>query len=261
MEPYHAANPYQLLPIPTEYQYPPTIINGKTYLSIYTYLTTYGLVREDTTLGLVYFKYNSPYEDTTEQILYDYNWQMGDTIKRVHQTDSYLHVITAIDSTLINSLNYKVWYLTSISNNPVSSDYYIIEGIGTNWGPLFSVYPKTFEWYSKLVCFSNSSGTPIVNPAIAGYFDNATSCLLSTQNMYAKNKTVSIYPNPVHSTLSIDYGTLTGCRVCIMDITGRTLISQAADNKTSVDMSKLQTGIYIYSVCTDAVEIAHGEDY
>ena len=58
------------------------------------------------------------------------------------------------------------------------------------------------------------------------------------------NKTISIYPNPVHTTLNV--ATVTEVDAEIKDIRGRSIIS--AKNVSNIDVSDLAPGVYFISL-------------
>ncbi len=227
-----------------------TIINAKKYL-----LLDGVFVREDTLLKRVYVI--PPAGETqdfslTERILYDYNWQVGDTVRYDYPFKHFKYTITSIDSTQINSKWYKIWhFVNAMSNdtfvNTTTTAYYsIVEGIGSLNHPWFPVYPYTFEGYYTLSCFSENNISPEVNPAVGG-FNNTTSCTLLTKYITHHNSDITAYPNPANSTLQFS-GNIAGVnRIFITDITGRVLIYLNTTTGTCIDVSKLVPGVYFYS--------------
>ncbi len=171
-------------------------------------------IREDTLAGKVYCITDSswfPY-DSSEMVLYDYNLHVGDTVKRPLQNNTIIHVVSSVDSVMIEGLWYKVWHLESIA---LGVEYDVIEGIGSDHNPFFPVWPTEFENTDKLLCFSNKGISPIVSPPVAGYFDNVNSCLLAVPNIKNRVDAASVVPNPItpESKLvfpsEIDAGTIT----------------------------------------------------
>ncbi len=211
------------------------------------------LIREDTIAAKVYVRilpnYGGSGIDSTEQVLYDYNWQVGDTVIR-NVREYYKHVITRIDSTMINSNWHKVWHFQEVTIS--SKDFDVIEGLGCTDDPIFPLFPMNFESASKILCFSNNSTIPFISPSVGGYFDNVTSCSLSLSEI--KQREVAIYPNPVngYSKLllpdNITCGTLS-----VHNTLGQTILNTPFEHKSQLligDQIKVP-GMYYYRV-TDA---------
>jgi len=207
-----------------------------------------GLVREDTVAHKVFFKGTYIGMDTNLVVLYDYNWHIGDTVAH----NSYVHIIDSSDNRLINGLSHKVWHFQPIAG-PASMPYYVIEGVGSTAGPLFPILPDNFEQYFKLVCFSNQSTTPLVNPVV-GYFDNATSCALSVDNAMGKLPQVQIVPNPINKSSSkivfgkrIELGEIT-----IYNTIGQKVISATIHNINDFPLTNIHPpGLYYYDIIAD----------
>lgn len=216
------------------------------------------LIREDTSASKVYVTILGGGCDSTEHVLYDYDWQVGDTIIR-DVREHYVHVISAIDSTLANSIWHKVWHFQAISASSGSSsigtkNFDVIEGIGCTDDPIFSLFPMNFEAASKLYCFSDQFGTPSVNPKVSGYFDNGSSCTLGA-NQFTKKKEALIIPNPVGQTSKIilPSNILSGALAVINDV-GQTVFMLSFQNKEEISIGdKIKVpGMYYYRV-TDII--------
>jgi hypothetical protein len=65
--------------------------------------------------------------------------------------------------------------------------------------------------------------------------------------------TVSVYPNPAHTSLKVDMGDFSGLvKLTIVDLNGRIIQSlQSEDALTEVNVSDLEDGIYFLSVETE----------
>jgi hypothetical protein len=75
---------------------------------------------------------------------------------------------------------------------------------------------------------------------------------LSTGISTAVFNDVKIYPNPVTTELTIDFGELLISRIDIVDILGRIVMSDiSAENRKPVDVSALQSGIYFVRIVCD----------
>lgn len=240
--------------------------NGETIINAKKYLLLDGVfVREDTLLKRVYVI--PPAGETqdfslTERILYDYNWQVGDTVRYDYPFKHFKYTITSIDSTQINSKWYKIWHFENamsndtFQNTTTTASYNIVEGIGSLNHPWFPVYPYTFEGYYTLSCFSENNISPEVNPAIGG-FNNTTSCTLRTNVLSMRNKQIQVFPNPVNTILYFSGAQLNETKIVVTDIPGRKLISSTLQ-KNSIDVSSLQAGMYFYHLLYGEIQISQG---
>lgn len=180
-----------------------TILNNKVYQKLFVpyvqsnssancggFSTGYkGAIREDVTLKKVYFM--APF-DTTEQLLYDFNMQVGDTVK------GYLHnvfseVVLAIDTVLVGNTHRKIWLINNCYN--IS----IIEGIGSTYG-LIEKSPACMTDLPdfSLHCFQSSSQQK--------YPANAIGCqiITNTDELSAKVNFIEVYPNPSSGRIKIN---------------------------------------------------------
>jgi len=231
-----------------------TLIYGTNY-KILDHDWTTVFIREDTVVRKVFtINSSTPDTDTTEQLLYDYTLNLGDTFRTHHS----VHFVSAIDSVLINSIWHKTWHLHGFSTDITGSflnDYDVIEGIGCVNDPCFPIWPFTFETETDLSCFSNRGTTPPLSHMVGPYFNNITSCSftfgLSIYNVAAITNAAQLYPNPIDNTSKIvfPYSISSGDLVIINDI-GQAVINMPIQNKEEVligDKIKVP-GIYYYRV-------------
>jgi hypothetical protein len=209
-------------------------------------------IREDTILSKVYVRMLiSSGADTTEQVLYDYNLHVGDTIIRKSVGDSFVHIISHVDSVLINTNWHKTWHFQLLSATTGSKSFDVIEGIGCTDDPLFPLHPMNFESISKLLCFHNASSSPIVSPAVSGYFDNNISCRLQTDQIVQKENHAIIIPNPIDNSARIVLpSTISSGNLIITNTIGQTIISTSFQNKNELPIGDKikQRGIYFFRV-------------
>jgi hypothetical protein len=145
-----------------------------------------GSIRQDTTLRKVFIISQA---DSTEQILYDFNLQINDTIKGFLSWGS---TISNVDSVLINSTYRKRWEW-----HGVNGIGHYIEGIGSTLGLLENIDMLTDAPITTLTCFTQNS--------IILYFDstflfNSCDIIDAVNNPSDKNTYVNISPNPFHSS-------------------------------------------------------------
>ena len=206
---------------------------------------TTAYIREDTSEKKIYARIN-PSVDTSEHMLYDYTLVVGDTFFTYHPTDTYRHIVTAVDTLLINSIAHRRWYFTHL--DPISLDYEVVEGVGCMRDPLtpyFPVSPFGVGWYLK--CFRNAhTGLSSNNPS--WYTAN---CTLGIDDPGSSSDKISIYPNPARHEVNLALPSALATSVTVYDITGRTVvrvIPQPGQQKLTVNTSAWTNGIYLVRV-------------
>lgn len=238
------------------------VINGR----LYGWLGS-SFVREDTVARIVYIKYNNDMAttvDTSDQVLYNYNWHIGDTVK-YHQVSYSPTVswVTSVDSTQINGLWYKVWHFAGYDSGSsmLPFTYHVIEGIGCTNGFDYAVNPYgSFEFSHQLICFSNKGNTdslsyPVPSWGLAGTinFNNASSCAIHPVDVInlPNNSPASLFPNPINgnSLITFPYTIKSGTMMVINEM-GQMVVNIPIYNKDEVLIgnSIRVPGIYYYRV-------------
>lgn len=224
------------------------------------YKLNHVLVREDTVSNRIYTReqVSTPYVDTFEQVLYDFNLKVGDTIELWKQkSDTNRHFVAKVDSVVINGVYHKLWQYDPLPNNPVGQySYIVIEGIGSMGGPLYPLNPVGFEQHYRLVCFTKNGSLVTVpdNDSIpcpyGGNYLSLSTCLLDVEDNVAAKKSVVISPHPANasSVITLPY-TLQKGELIIYNTLGQ-IIRQVLINKTSkVILGQLPgAGMYYYRV-------------
>jgi hypothetical protein len=223
--------------------------------SIYTTLGYNGAVRQDTANKIVYIV---PPSSTTEQVLYDFNLQVGDTVRGYfYPTVSGNHeVVQSIDSVLVGGNYRKRWNI----NQPYQVAF--IEGVGSTYGLIETLPGGNVTDLPSIVvtCFSQDNMTL--------YPNNAGSCNLITSVDSPENAAgkLKIYPNPFSSETTfytdkfLSNATLTiynpqGQIVKQIDnITGRTISLQRDNLSSGFYFVRLLEGNKI--IATDKIIIA-----
>ncbi|WP_161499336.1 T9SS type A sorting domain-containing protein [Flavipsychrobacter stenotrophus] len=260
-----------------------TIINGKTYQPIKNTIvgTTYGCtyspyaapsyyIREDTTTGIVYCISN-PTVDTSENILYNYNLSLGDTIHYSNPLAARADSVVLFDSTKINGVYHKVWGIRIVRDYSGTSStltfgpehYTVVEGVGSvlnYWQPFCYLSGGEPDW---LQCFYHKGiAVPISSHFIASgngsveVFLPSDSILITTgdcrrltiDDEYSNAQQITIFPNPV--TESLNFGSKKNTEkvtIHISDLTGRTVYYQKELNLNgeSINTTDWSNGIYL----------------
>ncbi len=156
----------------------------------------FGAIRQNTALKTVYITtVNTP----QDQLLYDFNLNVGDTIPMGYIWNIGGYTITKIDSVLLAGLYHKR-LIFHPGGHVLDSGYSaLIEGIGCVDGFIYQIF-SSFENASQLKCLSNNSvpiyslgfGTAVCNPLNVGI-----------KSLYNNTNTISLAPNPASNNITI----------------------------------------------------------
>lgn len=216
-----------------------------------------GLIRNDKLNKKVFFVRFYEYKDSTENLLFDFGLNVGDRYPRNFQNSTSAtpesdSVVVKID-TLLDPYGIKRAVYILDTNNMGTSP--IIQGIGCIQGLLINTLYLPFEHsYDEMTCihFGNGKSLSFFAPQIPNM--DSTSCnmfqYLSVENNKSKN--ISISPNPVTSTFTINIpdeeATFT-----ILNTLGQIQKTQIVGEGTiwKLDASLLENGIYFITILTD----------
>lgn len=190
-----------------------------------------GAIRQDIPNKKVYYLMPNTSIDT---LLYDFDLAVGDTVPISYVFEFPDLVVEEIDSILIGSNYHKIYSIHGIGDK-------LIEGIGSTAGLIETMF--VFEVYHLLRCFSLSSGYQHV-------FPGAQNCDIITDIAEIKKIDISIYPNPGNSQFTLQSPEKI-TSLSIYDITGREIKAgtlSVAEGQTTLDVSHLQQGVYVFIV-------------
>lgn len=249
----------QVVDIQTKYIFGDTIFGMNTYHKIYKYgyisstncpsqgnfyYNIYnGAFRQDTLLKKVYFY---PPMGSNEELLYDFNLNIGDTLPisyNMGQQDTVFN----IDSVIVGNSYRKRFILKSINNTfpQPETSYAIIEGVGSTFG-LLSTMDISNESGSVLNCYGNSGQ----------YYPTNSNCLFSVNVSEIKNQpfNITIAPNPVHfETIFTTNKLLTNATLAIYNSLGQKV--KQIDNLCGQTMifrrDNLASGLYYFQITED----------
>jgi hypothetical protein len=240
-----------------------TVIDGMNYFKL-----SYGdYYRDDTVNNKVFTRKAT---DTADRLLYDYNWQVNDTVIWYNSFSTIPDTawVHNIDSTMINGNWYKVWHFwcnlgIHIHSNPIY--FNVIEGVGcTNFfSPVHG-----FDQANQLQCFSNNGVQPALSTLIPSYgpdysptmyFNNTDHCpALGVGIGPIKAKDVIVSPNPVNERTRIVFPyTIKSGTLVVTNVVGQVVLRFELEDANEVAIgSKLpENGIYFYRV-TDLEQAA-----
>jgi hypothetical protein len=216
--------------------------------------THYCFIREDTVKRKIWIRGTFDFDTMSrELLLMDYNLKVGDSISHFYYRDSFICVVNSIDSVLINSVWHKVWEMKYVHGNVLFEvgGYYVIEGIGSDGGPLYPLDPLEFENYWVLYCFSNNNSHPLVSPSQGRYgFNNTSSCHLQVENLSSKHAQIYIVPNPANNTSKIVFPlAIQSGAIRIYNAFGQLVRQESFSNHSQYFIGFLgASGLYYYQV-------------
>jgi len=206
-----------------------------------------GCIRQDTSLRQVYFIWRN---DTVEKLLYDFNWEPGDTVTGC--LVSYWNcisvlTISAIDSIIIDSSYRKRWHVVDHLLTNVAT---FIEGIGSAQGLLESICPMIDGPIPSLMCFQQNGQSVYPNP------NAQCNTIVSVQEHEILNNEAGIFlsPNPFDTELDFHFSTElnTTAHLVIFNSMGAVVLDKTMrlENQT-FNLSTLPHGIYLVSINSD----------
>jgi len=228
-----------------------TVINSQTYHKLTTpfvqatitggctqqnFAGYQGAFRQDIAGRKVYFV---PPTLSTEQLLFDFTMEIGDTVKGyLAAFNSPADTVVETDSVLIGA-DYRKRWLT----NPCY-DIYLIEGIGSTFG-LLKPSPgcATDMDYYSLTCFSQDGQTLYPEPSVE------CQLITSINNIDPISDAVQIYPNPSNGSITIGFDkpeTIKELR--LTDMTGKIILQKQLNNQPKVNIDKLPGGTYLLTI-------------
>ncbi len=200
----------------------------------WTSLGYLGAIRRDGANRKVYFVL-SP--DTSGQLLYDFNLQVGDAIQGYLGNFAWpADTVREIDSVMVVNSYRKRWRINPCYNID------IIEGIGSTYGLIIPSPGCVTDLPDfTITCFQQNGETL--------YPDTITACgLITAANPPPPGSTdIKIYPNPVTDQLTIECPDPTiKTSICLCDVHGRNVIQEVVTQAvTIINTRHLQAGVYV----------------
>jgi len=194
-----------------------------------------------------------------ESLLYDFNKQIGDTVKHDNYGTFY-SIIENIDSIEIDG-EYRKRYKVYASNNYYfPGQEYWIEGIGSIKNGLLgniTMIPTCCYHYWEHVCFRENEQVKYLNPSFSECFPDY---LLTSINENIEIFEINIYPNPFSNELHIDnIQPDENINVRIVDNLGRILVHKELTTKNNIINVPEISGLLIVIVIDDNYQILKRE--
>jgi hypothetical protein len=231
-----------------------TVANSLSYkkLTSKKYESTYGLMREDTVAGKVWFKslyYNSDSTDTVEVLTYNFSLQKGDTFDtwnvnypgnmKDDMPDSLTIVDTIYYQNGLKHIQFKAAgdvFLGAYTKEPLM----MIEGIGSIYGVLWKMRTAAMPHY-LLCAYKDGVQQPYTNVLYKG---DCSPPKLSVNSITQKTA-IEVYPNPATNMLHIKG--VGNCSIRITTVNGVEVLQVKKVDK--VDITALPAGVYFYFIC------------
>lgn len=165
---------------------------------------------------------------SSEQLLYDFDIAVGDTISGTFGDCSANTVVSAIDQVLVNGLQRNRFHL---NNSPK----YFVEGVGTSSG-LFGYLCQFIESGTCLETYYLGQDSLIVDgctPVIAGLGSNKGTKL-----------NIQVFPNPASDRITITVADKTPYSVQLMDAQGKVVLRSSGSGQQTLNVDHLANGPY-----------------
>lgn len=261
------------LQIGTDYEYlidGDTIINTKSYhkllLKYYGWQKSSvneeygGAFRDDTLTKKIY--YIRP-DSTHEELLYDFDLQIGDTLANPFSIDQYSYdtlIVVKIDSVLYGNvyrkrIGFDLYYCDDFDT------IYHIAGIGSNFGLLQPAF-CLFEVSDYLICMTHHDSL------IYSYDPAAVSCpvVTSIASLFPNSaiEKIDVFPNPANKVISLRFdGQERGYyTISIFNSLGRIVLKDylLPGNSAIINVEALPSGIYYFRLeNNDHLNPKHGK--
>ena len=219
-----------------------TLIEDVRYMKIMgtvndSYPIFYTLLREED--GKVWKRYSIAHSET---LLYDFTASVGDTLRIGDFAEEM--VLDSISMVQIGGVDRrKFWFGLEYDGlgNPRAKETWV-EGIGSDFGLLWSGYYGVYDGWHCLLCFHQYGELVWQNPE----YNTCTYPYDAVEEN--KDSEISIYPNPGNDMLNI-CTTLQNAHVEIYDLSGKLIYSQKiTDNIISINAEVWPSGAYIWKV-------------
>lgn len=197
-----------------------------------------GCVRQDSSTRKVFI---IPPTASAEQLLYDFNMNVGDTAKGYLFSFGLSESIKSIDSVLVGTTYRKRWNINTCYG--VS----LIEGVGSTYG-LIEKSPGC------LTDMADYSITCFKQDGLTLYPNGTANCELITPvvSLGRNPNMVNIFPNPSTGSFTIDLDQPMNIKeIRLADLLGNVIVQQHTGNQSKIQINDLQGGAYILIIISE----------
>lgn len=175
----------------------------------------------------------------TEQLLYDFNLQAGDTVRGY--IESWVNpneVVLAVDSVMVGNSYHKRWMINAGYN------IYFIEGVGSTYGLIeFSPGNVVDVADFNITCFRQNGQTI--------YPDTTSDCSLITgiDPVIQAAGGFTVMPNPCQGSFTLEFGNpaqIAG--ITLTDMAGKVIRKEQVNGRRQIIVSNLLNGSYLLTV-------------
>ncbi len=185
--------------------------------------------------------YIVPEADSIEQLLFDFDMQVGDSLKgflSVCAPNVSCDIVISIDSVLVGNSYRKRWFVNPYYN------VYFIEGIGSTYG-LLRYIPANMSDHDaiNLDCFQQNAQNL--------YPDTLGSCplLTSVATLPSPENIIKIHPNPSKGNINVDLGsTKISESWTLFSLNGQVIQSEKIHSKNQFEIKGMSPGFYLLTI-------------
>ena len=199
-----------------------------------------GSFRQDTLQKKVFF-----ISDTSlhEELLYDFNLDVGDTLPEAYNNYYNSNKVIEIDSILVGCVYHKIFYLAPLSDTGYlpNEEYAIIEGVGSTLG----LYPP--------IMMGIEAGSQLYYFVYNGQY-YPTTCGVFVPEIESKNLGIEIFPNPFSTTTTIKInGSMNFTDLTIYNSFGQQVkqIKNISRQTIVLHRDNMPSGIYLLQLTRD----------
>ena len=186
--------------------------------------------------------YIVPFDSIQETLWYDFNLHIGDTLKKSYslggafgQYSGLVLKVDSIDSMQVCNNYYKRFYINCGNPTPYSR-ISLTEGKGFSSNFISASFSDD--------CYSE----PIHIYSTGAWSLDACPNGLGIQNNSTLLKLINIYPNPARNNFTIETATTNKQTLQLFDVTGKLVLNQTIEGKTTIDVNSLNEGVYNLSL-------------
>jgi hypothetical protein len=228
-----------------------TLINGQTYHKLFMPRCEYnpaydcypsdtisgykGAIRQDTASKKVFIV---PPFTISEQLLYDFNMLVGDTVKG-YLAGYFPNTVESIDSVLVGNNYRKRWFVDH------GNYIHIIEGIGSEYGLIRELPGNVLNNFNSLYlnCFVQNNKTL--------FPDTLSNCeIIYTVKSFDKTSDkIKVYPNPFNNSFTVDIDqSINVYEFYLTDLLGNIILRQQTNQQKRINIQNIKSGAYILTV-------------